>query len=35
MARVRVCGACLQPVAACICDDEPDPEDSSEDEDAA
>lgn len=23
MARVRVCGVCMRPVADCICDDEP------------
>jgi hypothetical protein len=30
MARIKVCGICLQPVAACICDDDvTGPEDSS------
>jgi hypothetical protein len=35
MARVKVCGECRQPVADCVCppdeDDEPEPEDDSED----
>jgi hypothetical protein len=24
MARIRVCGVCMQPVADCVCPDEPD-----------
>lgn len=32
MARIRICGECRQPVAACVCpdDDDPGPEDSSD-----
>jgi hypothetical protein len=25
MARIRVCSACRQPVAACVCGEDPDP----------
>lgn len=32
MARIRICGECRKPVAECIRDDEPGPDDGSEDE---
>ena len=37
MARVRMCGVCMQPAAACICDDEEpgEPQGGSEEGDAA
>lgn len=35
MARIRVCGECMEPVASCVCPPDPDPEPEGGTEDEA